>query len=643
MIVEKSVGKRNFRSLAEVHSSIRTSGGNKKRKWLAFLGPAYLISVGYMDPGNWATDIAGGSQFGYTLIWVLLASNLMALLLQSLSSKLGIIGKMDLAQASRHHYPPIINYILWFLAEIAIAATDLAEVLGMAIGLQLLFDIPLLWGISITVADTLIILLLQNYGVRKMEALIISLVLIIGGSFFMQMIWAQPDLVLISKGFIPSLPNEAALYIAVGIIGATVMPHNLYLHSALVQTRKINSRSRRSRVSALRYNMLDSTVALNVAFLVNAAILILAAATFHKAGLHEVTEIQDAHRLLSPLLGEKLAPILFAVALIAAGQSSTITGTLAGQIVMEGYLHLRITPWLRRLITRVIAIIPAYLVILYAGEAKTGQLLIFSQVVLSLQLGFAIIPLIHFTSNKKLMGEHVNKRITQIAAWGIAIVIVGLNIQLVINEISTLLQGLSTASWIWWLLWLFVIPIALASILLLVYIAIKPLLEKKASYRSTESLHGSPLRLAQKLGKIHYNRIAISIDFTKVDALSINSALGQGDKRTEYLLIHIVESPGAFAYGKFIKDKEAISDEKQLDRYAKLLKKRGYTVTTQIGYGNPKREICRIVKSNAIDLLVMGAHGHGFLKDLIFGSTVNAVREELNISVLIPQRGTRQK
>jgi manganese transport protein len=373
-------------SLSEVNATVETNKKTLTKKLLAFLGPAYLVSVGYMDPGNWATDLAGGSRYGYALIWVLLMSNLIALLLQSLCARLGIVRSRDLAQASREMYPKPVNYFLWFLAEIAIAATDLAEVLGMAIGLQLLFDIPLMWGVTITVLDTFIVLLLLNRGMRAMESFIISMVAIIGLCFLAQMIFSKPDVTEVATGLIPSIPDSTALYIAIGIIGATVMPHNLYLHSSLVQTRKFERTSVEIK-KAIRFNIIDSAIALNMAFLVNSAILILAAATFHKNGLFEVAEIQDAHKLLEPLLGTHWAPVLFAVALIAAGQSSTVTGTLAGQIVMEGYLNIRLAPWLRRLITRLIAIIPAYISISVFGERSTGDLLILSQVILSLQLG----------------------------------------------------------------------------------------------------------------------------------------------------------------------------------------------------------------------------------------------------------------
>jgi manganese transport protein len=451
-------------SLSEVNASIDTT--TKKGFWkklFAFAGPAYLVSVGYMDPGNWATDLAGGSQFGYALIWVLLMSNLIALLLQSLSARLGIVRGLDLAQASRETYHPVVNLFLYIFAEIAIAACDLAEVLGMAIGLQLLFGLPLAAGVAITVLDTFLLLALQSYGMRRMEVFILSLVLIIGIAFGIEMVLAKPVLADVALGFIPSMPNNAALYIAIGIIGATVMPHNLYLHSSLVQTRKID-RSEKGLRTAIRFNIFDSTIALNFAFFVNAAILILAASTFHTIGMYGVAEIKDAHHLLAPLLGSKWAPILFAVALIAAGQSSTITGTLAGQIVMEGYLNLRIQPWLRRIITRVLAIAPALLTILLLGESATGKLLILSQVILSLQLGFAVIPLIHFVSNKKTMGVFAISKKTQFFAWLSAAIIVVLNAKLVAEQ---LIDWINTAQHPL-VIWLTAVPAALLAAILLV-------------------------------------------------------------------------------------------------------------------------------------------------------------------------------
>lgn len=619
------------KSLSEVHSSVDVTNRRGLRKLLAFLGPAYLVSVGYMDPGNWATDIAGGSQFGYTLIWVLLMSNLMALLLQSLSARLGLVRQLDLAQASRGEYRPAINYSLWFMAEIAIAATDLAEVLGMAIGLQLLFDLPLIWGVSLTVLDTLLILVLQSYGMRKMEAFIVALVAIIGGAFLVEMILAKPDMGELVTGFIPSIPNDTALYIAIGIIGATVMPHNLYLHSSLVQTRRIDTSSERGIWSAIKYNFIDSAVALNAAFFVNAAILVLAASTFFKAGLYEVAEIQDAHQLLEPLLGSELAPLLFGVALVAAGQSSTITGTLSGQIVMEGYLNLRIAPWLRRLITRLIAIIPAYLVIVLYGERKTGELLVLSQVILSLQLGFAIIPLIHFTSDKAKMGAFVNKLWVQVLAWLIAITIVALNVKLVIQEIVGWLEASGDKSWI---IWVTVIPACVAAFGLLVYITFKPWIDRRARGKVSRIPHGAAIQLDDITRPI-YQKIAITIDFSKVDALTIQSALAQGGYNARYLLIHVVESAGAMVYGSRIEDRESTFDKDSLNNYAQQLREKNYDCETKIGFGNPKRKIPEMVREFEADLLVMGAHGHNLVKDLIFGTTVDTVRHRVDIPVLI--------
>ncbi|WP_426090502.1 Nramp family divalent metal transporter [Flavobacterium sp. DSR3-2] len=617
-------------SLEEVNQSVSTL--NKKsvfRKILAFFGPAYLISVGYMDPGNWATDIAGGSQFGYALLWVLLMSNIMALLLQSLSARLGIVTQRDLAQASRETYSPFINYILYFLAEIAIAACDLAEVLGMAIGINLLFDIPLIEGVLITVLDTFLLLFLINKGIRKMEAFIIVLVAIIGFSFIFEMIFAQPELDKVLFGLIPSMPSEAALYIAIGIIGATVMPHNLYLHSSLVQTRKFE-RTTAGIKQAIKYNFIDSTIALNLAFLVNAAILILAAATFYKNGMFEVAEIQDAHRFLEPLLGSKLAPVLFAIALIAAGQSSTITGTLAGQIVMEGYLNLRIQPWVRRIITRLIAIIPAVIVITIYGESVTGKLLILSQVILSLQLGFAIIPLIHFVSDKsKMKGFHIG-RITQIASWIIATIIVALNAKLVFDEITGWLATSKNPI----LLWLTVVPLAISFLILLLYIVFKPFITKAKIDIENHSPHNLKLKLS-KSGNYTKKNIAVSVDFSDADEVALNNAFELGGIGAQYTLIHVVETVGAMIYGENIDDHETLIDEKLLEQYKAMLTEKGYKVATQLGFGKPNKVIPEIINKGEFDILIMGTHGHTGFKDLIFGTTVDKLRHKIDIPLLI--------
>ena len=618
------------KSLEEVNQSVSTQNKTSTfRKIFAFFGPAYLISVGYMDPGNWATDIAGGSQFGYALLWVLLMSNIMALLLQSLSARLGIVTQRDLAQASRETYSKPINYILYFLAEIAIAACDLAEVLGMAIGINLLFDIPLITAVWITVLDTFLLLFLINKGIRKMEAFIIVLVAIIGISFIFQMIFAQPEMGKVVYGLIPSIPNSAALYIAIGIIGATVMPHNLYLHSSLVQTRKFD-RSVAGIKQALKYNLIDSTIALNLAFFVNAAILILAAATFYKNGMFEVAEIQDAHQFLAPILGTQWAPILFAVALIAAGQSSTITGTLAGQIVMEGYLNLRIQPWIRRIVTRLIAIIPAVIVISIYGESVTGKLLILSQVILSLQLGFAIIPLIHFVSDKsKMKGFHISK-ITQIASWTVALIIVSLNVKLVYNEISGWLQTSENPL----ILWFTVDPLAVSFLILLLFIVLKPFVTKAKPDIQNHSPHNLDLQFS-KIGTFNTKRIAITVDFSSADALAINSAFELGGLEAKYTLIHVVETVGAIIYGENIKDHETLIDEKLLAEYKEMLTQKGFKVITKLGFGKPATVIPEIINNGKFDVLVMGTHGHTGFKDLLFGTTVDKLRHKISIPLFI--------
>ncbi|GAD15225.1 metalion (Mn2+/Fe2+) transporter (Nramp) family metal iontransporter [Geobacillus kaustophilus GBlys] len=422
--------KRTQPTLPEVYRSLRIpKTGSWMKKFLAFAGPGYLVAVGYMDPGNWATDIAGGSQFGYTLLSVILLSNLMAILLQALAGKLGIVTGRDLAQACRDHYSKPVAMILWVLCELAIAACDLAEVIGSAIALKLLFGIPLIYGVIITALDVLVVLLLQNKGFRYIETLVIVLILTIGACFVTEIFLSKPDVGGILKGFVPSpeiINNPSMLYIAIGILGATVMPHNLYLHSSIVQTRQYEQTSSGKR-QAIKYATWDSTIALFFALFINASILIVSAATFHKAGMKDVAEIEDAYHLLAPLLGTTLGSILFGVALLASGQNSTLTGTLAGQIVMEGFLNIRLPAWLRRLITRLIAIVPAVVVTALYGESGTAQLLILSQVILSLQLSFAVVPLVQFTSDKKKMGEFANPLWLKVLAWMVAMVIISLN------------------------------------------------------------------------------------------------------------------------------------------------------------------------------------------------------------------------
>jgi manganese transport protein len=614
-------------SLSEVHGSIDVNpSGPRWRQIFSFFGPAYLVSVGYMDPGNWATDIAGGSHFGYRLLWVLLMSNLMALVLQGLSARLGIVRGRDLAQANREAYPRLVNFCLYILAEIAITACDLAEVLGMAIGIQLLTGLPLIYGVGITALDTFLLLFLQRLGMRKLEVFILSLIAIVGISFFIEIFLAKPSLGEISRGLIPSLPGATALYVAIGIIGATVMPHNLYLHSALVQTRKIY-RDELHIKKAINLNLWDSAIALNLAFLVNAAILILAGAVFFKSGRTEIASITEAHKLLTPLLGSRIASILFAIALIAAGQSSTITGTLAGQIVMEGYLHLRINPLLRRMITRMLAIIPAVLVIGLSGEGRVDQLLVLSQVILSLQLGFAVIPLIHFVSDKKKMGVFQIKKITMFVSWSIAILLLYLNLKLVLEEG---MQFLNLPGLLFWKI--FSAVVLIGAIFLLLYILIHPWLSKTVVKDVT--VHGEGNAIT-KLEIPKFRNIAVALDFSRLDEKLLAFAIGQGGTESNYILIHVVESASARMLGRQSDDLETRTDQERLNSYQLSLEKNNYKAVTRLGYIHRTKEIVRIVKEEGAEILVIGAHGHTGLKDFIYGETVNTVRHELKIPVLI--------
>lgn len=620
----------NEASLSEVHHSVDTTTIGKPgwKRILSFFGPAYLVSVGYMDPGNWATDLQGGSQFGYKLIWVLLMSNLMALLLQSLSARLGIVRGRDLAQANRETYPRYLNVCLYVLAEVAIAATDLAEVLGMAIGIQLLTGIPLLWAVLITVTDTFLLLLLQRLGMRKMEAFIIVLVAIIGLSFLVQIIMAKPVPGEVIEGFIPTIPGKQALFIAIGIIGATVMPHNLYLHSALVQTRKIN-RTESGIRRALKLNFIDSAIALNMAFFVNAAILVMAAAVFFKTGRSDVAEIRVAHELLDTMLGSKLSPILFAVALIAAGQSSTVTGTLAGQIVMEGYLRIRINPWMRRLLTRLAAIIPAVLVIAINGENNIDNLLVLSQVILSMQLGFAIIPLIHFVSDKRTMGIFTIKPVVQVLAWLITAVLVYLNLRMVIEQAGDFFA--TSSSIIWKSL---IILGGLIFIGLMIISIVFPLLNRKPRAVSLQ-VHKESAGLGEELVPPVYKKIAVALDFSKLDLKVLGFAMGQANANTTLVLIHVVESATARILGTEADDFESRTDQEKLNEYLALLHQRGLEAESRLGFQNRTKEIPRLIKETGADLLVIGAHGHSGMKDWFYGETIDAVRHQLKIPVLI--------
>lgn len=620
-------------SVSAGDSSIPIIKGGFWKKLFAFMGPAYLISVGYMDPGNWATDIAGGSSYGYALLWVLLVSNLIALVMQNLSARLGVVKGMDLAQVSRQYYHPAANFLLWILAELAIASCDLAEVLGMAIGLNLLFGVPLLIGIVVTILDTFLLLTLQRYGMRKMETFIIGLIAIIGISFLLEVLWAAPVSTDVFKGFIPSLPANGGLYVAIGIIGATVMPHNLYLHSSLVQTRKY-AHTDNGIKQAIKFNFIDTFVALNIAFFVNVAILVLAAAAFYHYGFYQVADIQGAYKLLYPILGKSVAPVLFAVALIAAGQSSTLTGTLAGQVVMEGYLNIRIQPWLRRFITRAIAIIPAFFTVFIMGDKATGDLLVLSQVILSMQLVFAMIPLVYFVADKKLMGVHKAKTGILIIAWICILVILSLNVKwlwdIFHDYFSQPHNAIGEIS--------IVIGISIVALLTL-YVLLTPLISRRKRYRRyIEVPHLSALSLELGNKPKEYKKIAITVDFSPSDVSAISKAVVEGGKNANYILIHIVETAGARFMEEEIRDFETSSDKKNLDSYVDRLAKEGYKAEPVIGYGSPKISIANIVNSADADLLVMGVHGHKTLKDIILGTTIDKLRHRVQIPMLIVRK-----
>lgn len=622
------------KSLSEINSSVQIpQQKNHFRRFLAFVGPAYLISIGYMDPGNWATDIAGGSKFAYKLIWVLLMSNLMAILLQSLAARLGIVSGMDLAQACASHYRKWLNRILFVLTELAIIATDLAEVLGSAIGLQLLFHIPILIGVIITAFDTFLILLIQKFGVRKLEAITVGLISIIGISFLVEIILSKPEYNLVLQGFIPTIPDQDALFIAIGILGATVMPHNLYLHSSLVQSRNIERNDKGIR-QAIKYNTIDSVVALNLAFIVNAAILIMAAAVFNRSGNTDVNEIQDAYKLLSPILGNKLAPILFGVALIASGQASTITGTLTGQIIMEGFVNLRMQAWLRRLLTRLLAIIPAILVIVYFGEDATGWLLVLSQVILSLQLSFAVVPLIQFVSSKKIMKKYAIPLWLKIMAWVIALTIMVLNIWLVQQTIGDMFSTDKVT-------FLNVITLIFATLLggLLLYIIFEPLITKLNHHlkarKHTIDIHKNAM-VPNIINVEQFNKIAVALDFTASDGKILSYTVSLAKKNSQIILFHVIESAAAMINGDETADSESKFDTSRLEQYAQKLRDYGFkNVSYQVGYGTPVKALAKLIKDNNCDIAVFGSHGHKGIKDLIFGITANRVKDKISIPILI--------
>jgi manganese transport protein len=559
----------------------------------------------------------------------------MAILLQTLSARLGIVGGRDLAQACRETYPRQMNLALWGLCEIAVAACDLAEVLGAAIALNLLFHIPLLLGVLITAADTLLVLWFQSFGIRTIEAFVLALITVMAGCFCIEIVWAKPSASEIFSGLVPRL-NRDSLYVAIGILGATVMPHNLYLHSALVQTRHIGH-SEAAKRTACRYNLIDSAVALNGAMFVNCAILVLAAAVFFKRGI-VVTQIQQAHVLLVPLLGTSLAGVIFAVALLCSGQSSTLTGTMAGQVVMEGFLNFRMRPWMRRLMTRALAIVPAALTIYLAGDQSTFRLLILSQVILSMQLPFAVIPLIHFTSDRVRMGSFRNSVWVRVLAWSTAAVIVGLNLRLAGLAISEWLAGAGAWRTV---VWLVTVPTAVVLLLLLLWVTMEPLIS-----RWTRKYGTAPVILPETAGAEAaavpvYHRILVPLDHSHLDRLALSHAAALARLHGAKLyLFHVEEGVTSQVYGQEASTAEVEAGEQYLERIAQSLRNKGVTVETAISHSpSPKKEIVRYAREIRPDLVIMGAHGHGGLKDLIFGNTINPVRHNLEVPMLIVRPG----
>jgi len=599
------------------------------RRLLAFVGPAYLVSIGYMDPGNWATDIEGGARFGYALIWVLLLSNAMALLLQVLAARLGVVTGYDLAQGCRREYPRPVTWILWFLTEIAIAATDLAEIIGTVIGLNLLFGLPLLWGCVVAAFDTFLLLAIQRLGVRRMEAFILMLVGTIAACFLIEVFLARPDWGAAVAGLRPVLPH-GALFIAIGIIGATVMPHNLFLHSSLVQSRAID-RTYTGRAEACRFNLIDSLVALNGAFLVNAAILIMSAADFHSRGI-AVTEIQQAHELLERLLGGTVAPLAFGIALLAAGQSSTLTGTISGQVVMEGFLDIRLRPWVRRMITRSVALVPAVIVIVLFGSGGIYRLLILSQVILSLLLPFAVIPLVQFTSQREKMGMFANSPWLRWLSWIVGGIIVVLNGWLVVLSIGETMSAQP--------LWLRGAAILVAGALasLLAYMVVAPFLGRRKGWDGGGAgTTGGAVVLRMREPSLRCLGVALDHGPGDADVLAMAVALAKAHQ-ARLALIHVVESPGGMVYGASSESLHGRQDQAHFEEIARGIEGPHQPVDVVVRSGAIVETIVALTRELGLDMLIMGAHGHKGWKDLVFGETISGVRHALAIPVVVVAR-----
>jgi manganese transport protein len=631
-------------SLEDIHGSVAIPP-TWWRRFLAFSGPALLVSVGYMDPGNWGTDIAAGSSYRYRLLWVLLMSNLMALLLQSLATRLGVVTGRDLAQACRDSYPRRTAVGLWLLCEVAIAATDLAEVIGTIIALKLLFQLPYLWGLAVAAGDTFLLLALQRRGVRALELITLLLVAVIAGSFVVEIALARPGLGAVLRGFLPGLePGHVAdsLYLAIGMLGATVMPHNLYLHSALVQTRAFPHTPAGKRL-ACKYNFLDSLLALNGAFFVNVAILVLAAARFYP---DKVESLALAHELLHNVWLPVVASGLFAVALLASGQSSTLTGTLAGQVVMEGFLHLRLRPWVRRLVTRALALLPALAVVLLyertgagAAPAPAGetarpvdagllQLLILSQVILSLQLPFAVVPLVQLTGDRRRMGTFASGLWLKVLAWACAAVIFGLNAVSMGQQIQEWAGTAAKAGWD--PLWVYgsAVPVALALVAFLGWVTVYPSLVRREEEPRPAALPALP--------GVRYRRIGVAVEFTLGDeaVLAPAAALARSHG-AELVTVHVVEGMGAAFHGAASDDLESRDDRSRMADLVDHLRADGLRAEGVLGYGSPPAEIVRLSQERHLDLLVVGTHGHRFLADLALGETVSPLLHRLSIPVLV--------
>lgn len=636
-------------SLEEIHSSVPIPPQSRWRRFLAFSGPAFLISVGYMDPGNWATDLEAGSKYGYVLLWVLLLSNFMALLLQSLSSRLGIVTGRDLAQTCRANYPRPAVVALWLLCEIAIIACDLAEVIGTIIALKLLFNLDYAWGLAIAAGDTFLLLALQRRGVRLLELVTLGLIAIIAGSFFIEICLGRHDWWAMIRGFVPGLDTMNAarftgsLYVAIGMLGATVMPHNLYLHSALVQTRDF-PQSTAGKRQACKYNLMDSLIALNGAFFVNAAILVMSVSVFYMQQ-KEVDSLQEAHQLLGTVW-YGLASFLFAVALLASGQSSTMTGTLAGQVVMEGFVRLRLRPWVRRLITRSLAIVPAMLVIAFA-ESQAGQgsaadswlleLIVLSQVVLSFQLPFAIVPLVQWTGDSSRMGEFASRGWLKIMAWSCAVVVVGLNGTLIVLEMKKRGEGITEQGGN--PLWMYAIvsTLSVALMAFLAWVTVYPIWFRREEREKPERPASMP-----ELPAIAYQRIGVAVELEgSDDAVLVQAAALARAHDADLIAVHVVEGAPAAFLGPEAADQEAREDRRLLTNLTEHLRADGLNALGVLGFGDPAEELVRIVNEQRLDLLVVGSHGHRFFADLALGRTVSPVLHRLTIPVLVvPNRPT---